>query len=168
MASEFSIRSAAPEDLAAIIALNDLAFEQADEGQIVETLIDDGDDLLSLVAVEPAGEIMGHIQFFPIDCVPAMGEVKFAGLGPMSVHPKCQKDGIGSALIKEGLERVKAQGVQRVFVLGHKDYYPRFGFDVAETAGFAAPWGGPYFMAIELNSGGPISGQLLYPDAFGG
>lgn len=163
----YAIRPAMSDDFQAIVSLNDAAFGQADEGRIVESLEYEGDNLLSLVA-ERDGAIVGHIQFFPIECLFASEPAHFAGLGPMSVAPDAQNSGIGSALINEGLSRLKSDGVQRVFVLGHKDYYPRFGFSVDETAGFGAPWGGPYFMAIVLNSGGPAFGELSYPDAFSG
>ena len=84
----------------------------------------------------------------------------------MSVDPDFQGAGIGGELIGAGLKEVKAQGIQKVFVLGHADYYPRFGFSVDETAGMAAPWGGPHFMAIELNPGSPPLAELHYPSAF--
>ena len=164
--SDFTVRDAAPEDLSAILSVNDAAFGQADEGHIVETLHDDDDSLLSLVAVNAAGAIVGHIQFFPIEVEFTDQPARFAGLGPMSVTPDLQKTGIGTELIRQGLGRLRSDGVQKVFVLGHTSYYPKFGFSVDETAGFSAPWGGPYFMAIRLNSGGPEFGELSYPAAF--
>ena len=159
-----TIRNMTPSDLAAVMALNEAAFGQSDEGEIVETLHEDGDNLLSLVAVK-GDDICGHIQFFPIDLQgPTGGQI--AGLGPMSVHPNEQKSGIGGQLIQTGLNQLKQDGVHYVFVLGHPEYYPKFGFSVDATAGFAAPWGGPAFMAIELNPDGPQFGQLHYPAAF--
>ena len=160
------IRRAEPRDLSAIIALNDLAFEGEDEGRIVETLWEDDHSLLSLVAETAEGEIIGHIQYFTIDLMMATEPASFAGLGPMSVHPDRQKTGVGAALIEASLKALKEAGIQKVFVLGHPDYYPKFGFDVAETAAFSAPWGGPAFMAKRLNSGGPEFGELVYPPAF--
>ena len=164
MSDRFSIRASLPEDLTAIISLTDDAFGQPDEGRIVDCLHEDGESLLSLVAVID-GNIAGHIQFFSIDTISAT-PARFAGLGPMSVTSGLQKTGIDSALIQAGLEKLKADGIQRVFVLGHKDYYPKFGFSVSETAGMSAPWGGPYFMAIVLNAGGPDMAGLQYPAAF--
>ena len=164
MASDINIRPAVDKDLAAIVALNDLAFGQEDEGRIVETLHEDEASLLSLVAEENS-QIVGHIQFFPIEAM-SPTPARFAGLGPMSVHPDYQKTGIGGELIKAGNKLVQEMGIQKVFVLGHKDYYPKFGFTVDETAGFAASWGGPYFMAIRLNAGGPDLAELIYPEAF--
>ena len=166
MTDELTIRDSKPEELSAIIALNDLAFGQADEGRIVESLHEEGDSLLSLVA-EQDGKLVGHIQFFTIEVI-APSPARFAGLGPISVAPELQKTGIGGSLIRTGLDQLKATGIQRVFVLGDKDYYPRFGFSVEETSGMSAPWGGPYFMAIALNSGGPDMAGLQYPAAFFG
>lgn len=163
--TSYVIEPAREEDLAAICALNDLAFGGSDESRIVETLIEDDESLLSLVARMPDGAIIGHIQFFPIDVNGPEGG-NFAGLGPMSVSPAFQRSGIGSALIKAGLSELKSRGLQKVFVLGHPDYYPRFGFSVDETSGFAAAWGGPAFMAMRLNAGGPDFGELIYPQAF--
>lgn len=164
MASEITIRPSTNADLSTIIALNDLAFGQEDEGRIVEVLHEDDASLLSLVA-ERDSQIIGHIQYFPIETM-SLVPARFAGLGPMSVHPDHQKAGIGSALITPGNQLVRDMGIQKVFVLGHKDYYPKFGFSVDETAGMSALWGGPYFMAIRLNAGGPEIAELIYPDAF--
>lgn len=162
----FTLRPALPDDLPVIISLNDAAFEGPDEGRIVETLVEDDASLLSLVAEAQDQTIIGHIQFFPIEVINTTEHSDFAGLGPMSVHPDWQRRGIGSALIRDGLSRLTTLGIQRVFVLGHPDYYPKFGFSVDLTAGFAAPWGGPAFMAIRLNPGGPDFGELVYPEAF--
>ena len=161
---DITLRLSSEDDLPAIKTLNDLAFEQEDEGLIVERLYENDEALLALVA-ERDGALVGHIQFFPID-TSGMLPAKFAGLGPMSVHPDLQGTGLGGELIGAGLKEVKALGFQKVFVLGHAEYYPRFGFSVDETAGMAAPWGGPHFMAIELNPGSPPLAELHYPSAF--
>ncbi len=166
MTDNIILRNAEPGDLYAIRELNDLAFGGPDEGRIVETLMIEDESLLSLVAATPNGRIIGHIQFFPIDVINTAEAARFAGLGPMSVHPEHQESGIGSALINNGLAELKTIGIQKVFVLGHLEYYPRFGFSHDETAGFAAAWGGPHFMAIRLNAGGPAFGELVYPSAF--
>lgn len=165
MAPDYTIRSATLADLPSIKALNDLAFGGRDESHIVQTLHDDGDGLLSLIATTSSHDIIGHIQFFEIALIgPKSGRI--AGLGPMCVAPNYQKSGIGSKLVAYGLQSLAQQGAHRIFVLGHADYYPKFGFSVDATAGFAAPWGGPAFMAIELNGGGPEFGELQYPAAF--
>ena len=164
MTDNITLRFAIEAYLPAIITVNDEAFGQADEGKIVALLHENDEALLSLIA-ELDERIVGHIQFFPIDAI-GPGAAQFAGLGPMSVHPDFQKTGIGGELIGAGLKEVKTLGYQKVFVLGHADYYPRFGFSVDETAGMSAPWGGPHFMAVELNPGSPPLAELHYPSAF--
>lgn len=157
------IRPASLEDMGAITALNDAAFGGPEESAIVRALHRDGDSLLSLVAVN-AGALCGHIEFFRIlvDGAPLA-----AGLGPMSVRPGLQKQGLGAALIREGMSRLKAAGETLVFVLGHDGYYPKFGFTQAAAAPFEAPWSGPHFMALRLSATAPEAGKLAYPRAFG-
>ena len=159
----FWIRATTPEDMDAIAALNDAAFGGPDEARITRQLQADGDRLVSLVAVADDDRLVGHIEFFRIliDGKPAG-----AGLGPMSVEPACQRSGVGSYLIRTGLEELDMLGETLVFVLGHETYYPKFGFEADAARPFAAPWSGPHFMAIRLAPGGPASGQLTYPRAF--
>ena len=89
------------------------------------------------------------------------------GLGPVSAHPDVQKRGIGAGLIRFGLTLMEGAGRSHCFLLGHKEYYPRFGFSAELAADFGGPWSGPHFMAIQLNDGGPTRGELTYPAAFG-
>ncbi|MEX1249609.1 MAG: hypothetical protein WEA77_00235 [Hyphomonas sp.] len=86
----------------------------------------------------------------------------------MSAKPGLQKSGIGSYLVRTGLEELDTLGEAFVFVLGHADYYPRFGFAAETARPFAAPWSGPHFMAIRLAEGGPATGTLTYPRAVSG
>jgi putative acetyltransferase len=123
----------------------------------------DRDILLELVA-EQDGQIVGHILFYPIG---VLGKLGGAGLGPMCVDPWVQREGIGSYLMQAGLQRMKDAGVPIVFVLGHENYYPRFGFSVEATKDFETPLKGPHFMAIRLRFGPPMSGKLIFPEAFG-
>lgn len=160
----YSIRPVRPEDMDAIVALNDAAFGGQEESAIVRALRRDGDSLLSLVATE--GEvIIGHIEFFRIR---VDGAPVAVGLGPMSVKPGLQKQGVGAGLIGLGLSMLEEAGEKIVFVLGHDTYYPKFGFSEAAAAPFKAPWSGPHFMAVRLQPGGPEAGELTYPQAFGG
>lgn len=85
----------------------------------------------------------------------------------MSVPPERQGTGIGTLLIETGTRHVKAQGRRILFVLGHEDYYPRFGFRAEAAEPFSAPWSGPAFMALPLSDNAPTSGALTYPAAFG-
>ncbi|MEQ9316668.1 MAG: N-acetyltransferase [Henriciella sp.] len=157
------IRPARAEDADAIMALNDAAFGTPDEAKIVAQLLADGDSLASLIAHNDR-EILGHIQFFRIQI---NGENIGAGLGPMSAKPGHQKQGIGRGLIKLGMTMMEGQGRQLVFVLGHPDYYPKFGFSPEVAARYQAPWSGPAFMGIELSPAAPRTGTLTYPKAFG-
>lgn len=157
------IRPARSEDMDEIVELNDLTFGSKAEGRIVRKLEADGDGVLSLVASDD-NEIVGHLQFFrlKVDGVPVA-----VGLGPMSVHPELQKTGIGSGLIQMGLMALEGAGEGLVFVLGHPDYYSKFGFSAESAAPFEAPWSGEAFMALRLSEAAPSSGQLTYPLAFG-
>lgn len=158
----FWTRDTRPEDMDAIDALNNAAFGGPDEGRITRQLHADGDSLVSLVA-EDEGGIVGHIEFFRIliDEKPVA-----AGLGPMSAKPGRQRGGIGSYLIRTGLESLDDLGETIVFVLGHDTYYPKFGFAEETARPFSTPWSGPHFMALRLREGGPASGVLTYPKAF--
>lgn len=157
------IRPARPDDLDEIVALNDAAFGGTAEGRIVRQLEKDGDSVLSLVASDD-DRLLGHIQFFRIL---VDGEPIAVGLGPMATLPEVQRSGIGSGLIQMGLMALEGAGEQIVFVLGHTDYYPRFGFSAELAAPFKAPWSGDAFMALALADDAPQAGQLTYPAAFG-
>jgi putative acetyltransferase len=159
----YVIRQATPDDRAAILDLNTRAFGQPDEAAIVEALERDGDILLELVA-EHDRQIVGHILFYPVGVFGKLGGV---GLGPMSVDPWIQRDGVGSALVTRGLEIVRDSGAPLVFVLGHEHFYPRFGFSIEATENFETPYKGPHFFAIRFRHGPPMSGRLIFPDAFG-
>jgi putative acetyltransferase len=151
----------------AIAALVDSAFVPAfnsrEESTLVRRLAADGDSVLSLVAHDET-RLIGHAQFFRIQID---GAPLATGLGPMCAAPDVQKSGIGSGLIKMGLMALEGAGETICFVLGHPDYYPRFGFDHELTKSFAAPWTHKAFMARRLAGGGPTSGTLTYPAAFG-
>ena len=161
--SQIWIRPATAEDADDITALNDLAFGTPDEARIVTQLAQDGDSLASLVAHNDR-DILGHIQVFRVW---VDGEDVACGLGPVSAHPDVQKRGIGAGLIRFGLTLMEGAGRSHCFLLGHKEYYPRFGFSADLAADFSGPWSGPHFMSIKLNEGGPTSGELTYPVAFG-
>jgi putative acetyltransferase len=158
------IRPAHAEDIDEIAALNDAAFGTSAEGKIVRKLKRDGDSVLSLIAHDDS-QIVGHVEFFRIllDGAPLA-----VGLGPMSALPGRQKKGIGGGLIRTGLLALEGAGESLVFVLGHADYYPRFGFSAEAAVPYTAPWSGPHFMAQRLTDAAPQTGTLTYPPAFGG
>ena len=161
---EIWIRKAEADDEAQIAALCDLAFGGSDESRILGQLARDGQTLASLVAHDDR-EIVGHIAFFEIGLDGEAGGA--VGLGPMCVHPSRQRQGIGAGLVRFGLTLMEGAGHSIVFVLGHPDYYPKFGFSADLAAPFAAPWQGPAFMAKAFSDTAPIAGRLAYPAAFG-
>ena len=159
-----SIRPAEPGDRAAIHAVVAAAFRQPDEADLVDALRADGDALLELVAVED-GAVVGHILFSPLGTDNAR---RLATLGPLSVQPGRQKDGLGTALMEESHRLLAQAGVEAVIVLGHPAYYPRAGYsaDLARTV--TSPFKGPSFMALELVPGAlgePVT--ITYAKAFG-
>ncbi|MFN3212879.1 MAG: GNAT family N-acetyltransferase [Henriciella sp.] len=157
------IRPATPDDAETITELTDAAFGTPEEAQIITQLAADGDSLASLVAHNDR-EILGHIQFFKVW---VDGEDIACGLGPVSARPDVQRRGIGAGLIRFGLTLMEGAERSHCFLLGHKEYYPRFGFSAELAAQFSGPWSGPHFMAKSLTATGPSGGALTYPAAFG-
>src|SRR5437868_14440298 len=121
------IRPEQPDDLAAIRQVNERAFDGPTEADLVDLLRRRGKVTLSLVA-DHQGQVVGHILFSPV-VIEATGQsVAAVGLAPMAVLPEWQNQGVGSLLVKAGLDECRRLGHQAVVVLGHADYYPRFGF----------------------------------------
>ena len=114
--------------------------------------------------------MVGHILFSPVT-VEHSSKPALVGLAPMAVAPGYQRQGIGSALVREGLARCRAAGVEGVVVLGHVEDYPRFGFVPAAQFGLRCEYDVPadVFMALELSPGAfsDVSGLVRYHQAFG-
>jgi putative acetyltransferase len=161
--SNSTIRIMVQADKPAVKDLTTRAFGRPDEADIIDKLEQNGDVTLQMVA-EMDGRIVGHILFYPMGVFGKLGAV---GLGPMSVDPWVQKEGIGKALVNAGLNMLKEGGVSIVFVLGHDWFYPKLGFTEEATADFSTPLKGPNFMANRMRFGPPMSGRLIFPDAFG-
>ncbi|MBI3992747.1 MAG: N-acetyltransferase [Candidatus Lambdaproteobacteria bacterium] len=166
-----SIRDECPEDVSAIHHVNALAFGQPQEAALVDALRRAGAVLLSLVAVED-GAIVGHILFSPVRVRGGGGEFAAVGLAPMAVLPAWQRRGIGSALVRAGLARLRGMGQEAVVVLGHPAYYPRFGFRRASVFGLRWEHAAPdeAFMALELVAGSLAGrqGVVAYRPEFDG
>ena len=156
------IRAESPRDLLQIKTVNDLAFGQYNEGKIVDSLRG-SEDYISVLK----REVIGHILFYPISIVLNGGRYTSLALGPMSVLPEHQSQGVGSQLVTAGLEVAPSLGFDSVVVLGHPDYYSRFGFKPASGFGIKAPFDVPdeAFMATELVLGGleEAAGTVEYP-----
>jgi putative acetyltransferase len=149
------IRDEQPGDGAAIREVNRQAFDRDQESRIVDALRDHGGSLLSLVAVTE-GAVVGHIMFSPLTVGSAVG----AALGPMAVLPTYQRQGIGSQLVELGVERLRSSGCSFIVVIGHPEFYPRFGFQRAGIHGLTCEWDVPAeaFMVTVLNP--EVSGRL--------
>jgi putative acetyltransferase len=162
-----SVRLEQPGDAARIRETNELAFGTPLEANLVDALRGSG-DFLSLVATID-GRVVGHILFTPVTIEPPV-DCRIAGLAPMAVRPEHQRSGVGSQLIRSGLEECRRSGYSAVVVLGHPEYYPKFGFVPAHTFGLTCEFPSPpdAFMAIELESDAlkSVSGLVRYLPQF--
>jgi putative acetyltransferase len=162
------IRAEEPRDRAAVQAVNEAAFGQPAEARLVAALREQANSIISLVA-EDEGAIVGHILFSPV-ALTGHPELKIMGLAPMAVTPERQRQGIGSGLVRAGLEECGKLGFGAVVVLGHPEYYPRFGFSPAARFGIGCEYDVPeeVFMAMELEPGHlrGVSGTIKYHEAF--
>ena len=139
------------------------AFAGPLEARMVERLRADGNLVLALVA-EHAGAVVGSIGFARLAIKHGDAAVPAVGLAPLGVAPSLQRQGIGGALVREGLSRLKAMGETVVFVLGDPAYYRRFGFAVWPA--FVSRYAGPYFQVLRLADDAPTSGTVSYPGPF--
>jgi putative acetyltransferase len=159
-----TIRPEGPEDVAAIRAINQAAFGRPDEAALVDALRQEGAVLVSLVAEvdsQPAGHILFSRMF--VEATPAVA------LAPMAVLPAHQNQGLGSALVRAGLDELRRMQERIVIVLGHPDYYPRFGFSPELARRLKHPFPPNALMALELAPGAldNVHGRLKYAKPFG-
>lgn len=164
-----NIRHETSADYEAIRRVNYEAFDhRAAEAKLIDLLRERGELTLSLVA-EVDGEIVGHVAFSPMTIEVGPASFKALGLGPIAVLPAHQRKGIGSALMREGLAQCAAMGCDAVLLLGHIEYYPRFGFTPASAFGISSDYeAGDHFMALPLREGAldGIHGKAQYVRAF--
>jgi putative acetyltransferase len=155
------IRAARPDDHDTIVAVTDAAFEGGDTAHRVITEVEPE---ISIVW-EENGEILGHTMLSRM----RMGELRPFQLSPVSVAPSHQGRGIGSALVREALRLADAQGEPFVVLLGHPNYYPRFGFEPAARLGIFGPRDfGDAWMVARLEAWEPgTQGRVEFPPAFG-
>lgn len=172
---KITIQPETPEDRSAIYSINAAAFGQENESRLIDLLRDSEHFIpeLSLVARADNGPV-GHILFTRLVIEgPEPEGVKYPtlALAPMAVLPSLQQSGIGSQLVREGLKRAVELGYGSVIVLGHPQYYPKFGFAPASRWGIRTTYEVPdeAFMAIELKPGAleGRAGTVVYPEAFG-
>ncbi len=162
------IRAEKDNDRDAVYAINASAFPTPSEADLVDALRDQAQPIVSLVA-EEAGDVVGHIVFSPV-ILDGSPDLKIMGLAPMAVSPDHQNKGIGSALVKAGLKQCKQLGIEAVVVLGHPEYYPRFGFSPSSRFSIKSEYDVPdeVFMAMELQpqAFNNKTGTIKYHSAF--
>ncbi|MBN1238910.1 MAG: N-acetyltransferase [Gammaproteobacteria bacterium] len=143
-------------------------FDTGAEADLVEALREQADPVVSLVAEED-GAVVGYAMFTPVTVEGDAG-AKLMGLAPLAVTPAHQGKGFGSALVREGFERCRQLGYGAVVVLGHPEYYERFGFEPASRYGLKSEYAVPdeAFMALELEPGALAdrSGTVRFHAAF--
>ena len=165
------VRNQEPKDREQVFDLNCNAFPTSDEAKLVDSLRSSGtgEIVISLVAVHD-NSVVGHILFTEVIVEGASANGSLLGLGPMSVQPEMQNLGIGSRLVLQGLQECRTRGIGAVFVLGHAEYYSRFGFNSAATHGlhYKGDEFAPYFMVLELRPGvlSTLTGQVNYRAEF--
>jgi putative acetyltransferase len=162
------IRNETPDDHSAVREVNERAFGRPNEATLVDMLRSANKALISLVALDQ-GRVVGHILFSTVSVVVAPENFRGVGLGPMSVLPEFQNMGIGSSLVREGLEACKREKYGAVVVLGHTKFYPRFGFSKAKDYGLDNEYDATdAFMVMELEGGvlEGVSGLVKYASEF--
>ena len=162
------IRRETPADHPAIRALHEQAFGGPAEARLVDALRAAKKLVVSLVAVHQE-RLVGHIAFSPVMVTDAPVGLRAVGLAPMSVLPEFQNRGIGSRLVREGLDACKRRGEAVVVVLGHATYYPRFGFLKATEYGLNNEYSAiDSFMVLELQAGAlqNVHGVVKYAPEF--
>lgn len=166
-----TIREENKNDSIKIREINNIAFNQPQEGEVVDKIRKSDSKVLSLVA-EIDDTIVGHI--FYSDAIIESNDKKIYGMGlaPMAVLPSHQKQGIGKLLINESLKILKKKDVPFIIVLGHEDYYPKFGFEIASKYNVKCQWDGvpdEAFMIMLIDKGimSKIQGVAKYRDEWG-
>jgi len=169
MGETFTVHEETPGDMAAVHAIHAAAFPTDAEAGLVDLLRIRGKALISLVAAAD-GIIVGHVLFSPVTIDGPSGVAHGLGLAPVAVHPSHQRRGIGSALIRAGLDACRIRGIPFVVVLGNPRYYIRFGFETASARGLSNEYGADAaFMVQELVSGSlpATGGPVRYAPEFG-
>lgn len=165
---ELLIREEEEKDQAVVRAVNSWAFGRTSEADLVDALREQERSAVSLVA-EKGGRVVAHIMFSPVS-IAGRAHLKLMGLGPMAVAPEHQRHGVGSGLVRAGLEKCKQLGFGAVVVLGHPEYYRRFGFVPSVRFGMSCEYEAPRdaFMAMELEPGflRDAAGRVKYHEAF--
>jgi putative acetyltransferase len=157
------IRPESEGDIDAVRRVLTSAFPTSAEAKLVDDLRAAGDLVLALVADQ--ANVIGHAAFSRL-AVDQPG-LRAAALGPIGVMSARQRQGIGSALVREGLSRLSQAGEDLVLVVGEASFYERFGFSRKAATALHTPYDGPYLLAKALSERGSNAyGRVLYAPAF--
>jgi len=160
------IRVEGAADWAAVYAIYEAAFGQRVEAELVRRLHEDGDLILSLTAYGDGDAPVGHIAFSNL-AIHESSHVRGCVLAPLAVVPAFQRQGVGSRLVRRGLDQLRARGYDLVAVLGDPNYYARFGFTTQLASQLKTPYDGPYLQALALSEqGSEAHGPVSYARAF--
>jgi putative acetyltransferase len=166
-----TIRPEEPGDVDAIRSLNDAAFGGPTEGRIVDEVrgtdrwVEGG----SLVAVDASGRLVGHLLLSEGDLVADSGTRRIWMLGPVAVAPNAQRRGVGAALMRAAIDLAVSRSQPVICLVGHADYYPRFGFEPARRLGIEPPrpWSDDHWLALRLPAWDPsLRGVARFAPAF--
>lgn len=166
------IREERPDDIKKIRQVNTEAFGKENEANLVDAIRNSPYFIpeLSLVAYTENQQVIGHILLSEISIVNQDEQWSTIGLAPMAVSPSFQNNGIGSLLVKEAVKRCRELGYKHIAVLGHPNFYPKFGFQISKHYHIEPPFPVPdeVFMVLELEEGSlkNIKGKVKYPEAF--
>lgn len=163
---DFTIRREEAKDIEQVRGVVRAAFPGDLESKLVDLLRVNGKAIISLVA-DCGEQIVGHILFSPVSITPTpLNNPKGIGLAPVAVHPDFQSKGIGSALIREGMQLCIQRGFDYCVVLGSPEYYQRFRFVRASQFGIQNEYGVDHeFMVIHF-SDATVTGLVQYASEF--
>ncbi len=169
MTENIIIRSEREEDFSAVYEINCKAFGTKEEALLVNKLRKSGIPLISLVS-ELNNKLVGHILFSQAHIVSENSRIEIMALAPMAVMPEYQRQGVGTEMVKKGLELCAQNGYRAIAVLGHPEYYPRFGFEPSVNFNITCSYEVPedVFMIMELKDGflNSLIGRVKYHKLF--
>ena len=166
------IRSETPQDIDTIYRIEAAAFEGEAHADLVNQLRAEDELILSHVAILN-GKIVGHAAYSLVTVTDSDFEQRFPALGPIGALPRYQGQGIGSALVRAGLEAMSELGYGLLFLVGSPRYYPRFGYQPAQPLGFTSDYvedesRHEHFMVAVLDESAlvDVRGHVRFHDAF--